>query len=566
MISLLKLFDVENSGQEGAYPSLNRKGQLFTFCLLFFTALIVYARAYDVRIPTDSFLFLQTFEALGAEGLLHNFYDIGLAPVADFFLFLLYKLFGPNTLGWFMTAMLLHALNAYLIILISLRLYASFSLKAQFLPALFAALLFLLSPYQTEVLLWTPRIINYIVAVTFILLACLYLLKYSQKEKPADLFLLHLFFLLATLSFETTLSFPAVPVCFVVLYRLLHRKPLRPGTIFLYLILPQASLIFLYFLTCKLWLGEWILHYGAEAHLNFSISLAMGTLIKYLAKFFLYYRYLPDSRHELLHDVLHTDISNDRTMWVLAALAILLTAFLFYRSFRNNKELTLLLGFLASGFVITLIPVLNLDTSFLGAVFTDRYGYLPSVFFYLLLTGCLIMLFKKNLIIICSGILLLHVVLLVRTIPVWNEASDYSKRLINNFVPYMDEPNIMVLNMPDNYHWIMTYRNGFAAVSEFAYDKKLKQLDEVAGFHMTSLQDSVNVHYDGLRTIRVESAPNRRSFLYRGRWGKSFETNLYTVAFDKGLTSYTLTFKEEIPADLSIFYAAGDQWRKLKLK
>ncbi|TAL61888.1 MAG: hypothetical protein EPN85_03765 [Bacteroidetes bacterium] len=546
--------------------SLNRRQKSITFFFLFLTSLLVYRNCYDIRIPTDSFSFLLIVKNYGVSGLLHNYYSIGLALVADTVFLLGYNLFGSSTIGWFLSAMFFHSLNALLILLISLRLFVSFSVPGNFTLALFAALLFLLSPYQTEVLLWTPRIINYVIAGTFILLSVYYMIKYSQNEKRTDLILFHVSFILATLSFETSLSFPAIPACYFILYRFIHRQSLKIKNILLNIVLPQAIILFMYFLTCKLWLGNWILHYGAKIHLDFSFSLAMGNTIKYLAKFFLLYRYLPASRHEFLHDILHTDISNNYTIWLFAVATISLTGFLFYRSFSINKQNATLLLFLFLAFLIMLIPVINLDTTFLGAVFSDRYGYLPSTFFYLFLSVFIYLLFKKAGGYVCAGLLIVNFVCLSATIPLWNEASDYSKRLIHNFIPHMSEQNIYVLNMPDNYNWIMTYRNGFASTSEFIYEKKLKHLNEISGFYMTSPGDSVKVTRNDSLSFLVESMPARKSFLSKGTWAKSYETDSYSVSFSENLSSFTITFKDKIPDNAAMFYVAGDQWRKVKVR
>ena len=151
------------------------------------------------------------------------------------------------------------------------------------------------------------------------------------------------------------------------------------------------------------------------------------------------------------------------------------------------------------------------------------------------------------------------------TIPVWQEASDYSKRLMTNYEPFISERNVFVLNMPDNCNWILTYRNGFTQGASLAFGKTPRDIKEIAGFSMTSVNDSVNVTYDGSKSIRVESMPRKKSFLYNGRWGKSQETADYSLTFDADLSAYTLIFKNDIPADACILYVAGDSWKKIKL-
>lgn len=551
-------------GSKAILPGIPEKA--VTFISLFVISLFAYRNAMDVQVPTDSFLFMHTLQTYGAEGLMNNFYDIGLTPVADSILFVLFKVFGTHTTGWFLAAIFFHSLNAFLIILVSFQLNEAFKLNCGRALAYAAGLLFLLSPFQTEVILWTPRIVNYSIAAAFILLAFHYMIKYSRDKKNVQLLLLHFFFICAILSFETALCFPAIPACYFVLLGFMKGSVIRVKFILSKILLPQAAILFFYFLTCKLWLGEWILHYGASAHLSFSPALVAGTLVKYMAKFLLFYRYLPDSRREFLHDILQTDITHNMTVWVLLSVSILLGAFLFIRLYRINKNGTFLLLLLFLSFLITLVPVINLDTTFVGAIFTDRYGYLPSAFFYLFLATASYILLKRIWGLISCGLLVICCLCLSATIPVWKEASDYSKRLMANYAPFVSERTVFILNMPDNCDWIMTYRNGFTQGASLAFGKQPREIKEIAGFSMTSISDSVTVTYDGLKTLRVESMPRKKSFLYNGRWGKSLESADHILTFDEDLSSYTLTFKNGMPADASILYVAGDQWRKVKLK
>lgn len=565
MIYFPKNADKTDASQTRFSFSLSIWQKVAAFIFLFAGALFAYRDALDVMVPTDSFSLLFTFKTFGVKGLLHNFYDVGLYPVSDSITFLLYKLFGINATGWIITSLFFHSINAFLVFLVSLRLYAPFLLNSRFLLSFVSALLFLLSPFQTEVVLWSPREINYLIAVMFVLLSCYYMINYSQGEKRIHLVLFHLFFILAVLSFESSLSFPAIPVFYFLLQRFIHGNSVRIKTILMNVLLPQGIILFLYFLTCKVWLGDWILHYGSVTHLNFTISIVAGNIIKYLAKFFLFYRYLPDSRYEFLHNILHTDIQNDNTMWFLFFLAILVMGFLFFRFFRNNKSNAAMLLFLFLAFLITLIPIINLDTSFLGAVISDRYGYLPSVFFYMFLSGLVYVLFKKIWILVSCGLIVICCICLSQTIPLWTTASNYSARLMKNFKPYLSEQNIFVLNMPDNCNWILTYRDGFSEAADFIYGSKPRHIEETAGFYMTSPEDSVKVSYDGFSGILVESAPHKQSFLYNGKWAQSYKKEEYFVTFNPGLSAYTLMFNDGIPDDAIILYIAGDKWRKVKL-
>lgn len=537
------------------------------FLVLFLSSLFVYRRALDIQIPAESFPLMFVFKKLGISGVLDNFYDIGITTVSDLIIFLLYTLLGTHAGAWVISSLVIHSINAFLIYIISLSLYASFSFNNRIFLSFFSALLFLLSPFQTEVVLLTPRWLNFSIATVFVLLSCFYLIHYAQRERHSHLILFHFFFILSIFSYESSLSFPVVAVVYLVLHRFVQNRDIKIKTILVKIIIPYISILFFYFLTCKLWKGEWILHYGAATHLNFLPTLIAENSIKYLAKFFLFYRYLPDTRYELLHNFLHIDITDNTDRWILFSVMMILLCFLFFYLFKSSKSNTFLLLFLLLAFFISLIPVINLDSSFTGAVISDRYGYFPSVFFYMFLPLLCYVLFKKIWKIVIIGLLVISWYCLSQTIPLWSTASDYSKCLIKNFEPYLSAENIFVLNMPDNCNWIMTYRSGFPEMLDFTYGGIPKHIQIVAGFYMASPQDSIKVSYTNknLPQIYIESIPAKRSFLLGGGWAKSYETERYSVIFNDDLSAYTLTFKNKFPSDTIILYILGDKWREFKL-
>lgn len=537
--------------------------EIFVFLFLVLLGLFAYRNCLNVFIPTDSYPLLHNFSEYGIAGMKSNFYDIGLYPVSNGFTFFLYKIFGLHYTAWTVFSVFIHAVNSFLLFRFGRKATELFSLKNGFLLSLFAAVIFLVSPFQTEVVLWAPREYNYLLATGFFILYLTFILKYFNEKKVKNLFLLHIFSLLAILSFEQTLIFPFIALCFFVFYRVAFSDSFSVKKFLTHIFLPQWVFIAFYFLTCKLWLGEWILHYGASTHLSLSLPLFIGNYVRYFAKFFLFYRYLPASRHELLHDVLYLDIKNNWVSAILFIAVAVIGCFLFIRFFRKEKKGITLLSFLFFGFLIALIPVINLDTSFVGAVISDRYGYFPALFFSTFLVIGSYILAKKIWLPITSGFVIISWICLAKTLPLWNEANDYSKRLIKNFASYVGEKNILILNMPDNLNWILTYRSGFPHALDFIYGVH-PEITEIAGFYMTSAKDSVNVSVPEAGKILVESIPRKQSFIYGGVWAHSYETEHYSVEFNSDLSAYMLSFKGEKKTDgLKILYVAGDTWREL---
>jgi hypothetical protein len=548
--------------------SVKKENLAWQKALVFFVFLVLafvsYRNCFRVDIPTDSYLLMFYFQKYGIAGMLHNFYDVGLYPVADLFNFLLYKLFNVDNPGWIYCSLVLHALNSFFLFLLGLRIFGCFKIKRYFLLSLFCSLAFLVSPYQTEVILWAPREYNYLLATGFFILSIYFLFEYCLSPSGKNFWGLHVSFILAILSFEQSLVFPLVGICLFVFFRMLSPVTCSIKKFLLFVFIPEILLVVIYFCVCKIWLGSWILHYGASIHLLFSLPLIVTNYVKYFAKFFFFFRYLPPGRSNFLHTILHIDIANSISTYLLFFTAAIIFCFLFYRMYTKQKNNTLLCAILFISFCISLLPVINLDTSFVGAVISDRYGYLPSVLFYLFLILFINLLFGKLWKIVSVLFVMLSFVLLSETTPLWTEADNYCRRLVKNFEPYLEtSKKIYILNMPDNLNWILNFRDGFREYLILKYHKEVPDdIESISGFFMSNPNDSVLVTRISETEFVVKTADNKKRLLYGGVWGKSYETKEYSVEFNDDCSTYTLKFKEPL-VNTALIYVAGDKWREI---
>ncbi|MBK5284502.1 MAG: hypothetical protein JJE25_03800 [Bacteroidia bacterium] len=222
--------------------------------------------------------------------------------------------------------------------------------------------------------------------------------------------------------------------------------------------------------------------------------------------------------------------------------------------------------FLFISVFLLLLPVINLDTSFLGAVISDRYGYLPSSAFYILLAFVFYYFFSRNWKIVSFAWLCTSTVLLLQTFPLWKDAGEYCNRLANNFKPYMAaNENIYILNMPDNLNWILTARSGFESCIYLNSNMNIKPPTKViATYYMSDKADSVIVLPLSEKQFLVTDFNSKKKFLNDGIWASSYKTSDYKVDFDESSSSYKLTFVSP-PFNPLFLYVSGDKWRKAKL-
>ena len=325
--------------------------------------------------------------------------------------------------------------------------------------------------------------------------------------------------------------------------------------------LPQTGIIFSYLLTTKLLFGQWLWH-GENFELVLSFPLLAGNTLKYLAKFFLLYRYLP---LESLDGFLRQSFSHHSyviLIFSLLSILFLLCLIILIIKKKNTEGKFLILLFLC--FIASLIPVLFLDSSFLKYIYPDRYGYLPSVFFYIFLVSAIVFLLKKLALPALIGYAVLCWILLAQTIMVWNSANDYCNELTKNYKPFLQYDRVYVLNVPTYYKGVAAFRSAFAETIFMKYDTSpTEKIRVISGCYQESAADSlVSVLISG-NTVTVSGQKKRTSFFStNGGWARSYETDEYKVSFDPSGCSYTLVFKQEIPKNSAFIYTSNGTWKK----
>ncbi len=535
------------------------KERVFIFLAFTAIAFIAYRNCFNIFIPADNYGLLLLFERNNfADAMSHVFhtaapYFIGF-PLCYFF----YQVFDITPAYWITAGILLHIINACIIYVMAASIIKTFSPGNSKLIALFSALCFLISPYQTENIIWiSPNIIRLFNA-TVMLLAFYVFIRYLSSPSFYKVLFIQFLFLLGLFSYEFTLISPLIFFIFYLLFRLNNKTLISRKSFFIQILFPQILFVGSYLLICKFYTEHWLWHSGNMTDI-FQLSFWAKTLLKYFAKFFLFYRYLPLEN-------LDGAIRNISTEIILPTAIILFTfiGFYFRKIIKKKKEEGSLLLALFLCFLISLLPVLPLDSSFLKYIYPDRYGYLPSVFFYLFFVSSVFFLVKKIATPVMIGYVALCWILLMKTIPVWTSVNDYCNRLIENYKPFLKYEKVFVLDAPAYYNGIAAFRSAFSSAIFFKYNSPDEKINFITGSYYDSPSDTlISINRTGNK-IEVKGNPQRlHYFSTAGGWAKSYETDEYKVDFDSTGCSYILTFKKEIPQNSAFIYAAGDSWKKV---
>lgn len=484
----------------------------------------------------------------GLAGITHNFDIAFIRPLPYIFMAILHGLFGhTSAMPYHAWNIIIHALNAWLVYLLYMEWMKSFTKSAStsIVPGIIAGLLFLTLPYQSEAVTWVAATVDLMVT-TWTLVTILLYLKYKTENNKRYLYGSLLAFFLALMCKEASLFIPVlifVSECIEYWPKRDYSKPFK--TTLLY-----AAWFPLYIFMRYFFLGELIGGYH-EMHTVFSPLLIVYNAGLYTAKFFTFYRLLPDGIREVLKLIIHNKIILITT--VLAAITITLYFRSYFKQLFFNKHVLLL--FMA--FYISLIPVINLETSFIGDSQSDRYGYLPAIFFLMLFTYLLNETLNRKVLFTICACLIVWFYAGVQTIASnWVAGSAIAEPMIKNFAPAVESGYI--LNLPDNYNGTYMLRTGFGDGVSLMHNKELTDQIKVLSYHpIQSASDSVRVTPLGENAFEIQLlAPANRFYFIEKLFAKNPNVSMYTI-LEYSNTSFVVQFKRLEAGDALYYYSAG---------
>lgn len=531
------------------------KNKLLLYLFFFVVIFVLYYPAQQAKFINDTLYYLYGADQMGIKGVLNSYGIIWLWQLTAFAYYILYKLFGFHWFGWHITFSALFAYNAYLLFRLLSFHTTLFSVRIAFI----SALLFLLSPFQTEVLAW-GGCLHYLLIVTFLLLGFIRLLNYYENPNTENFIFFQILFACSLMCFEQAFLFPAVYFLFsfLVASTQLSKSIKEIFSLFFFkILLVNMLLIGIYMIATKLSFGVWIAHYRADNHLNLHFLPMYETYMKYNLKFLVYFRYLPAGLKSVMESPFTKDI-------FIAIHLILFFAAVVYLLYKKNAKspVFFVLSFFYLSYVFMLLPVLNLDTSFNFEIQSDRYGYIASVFFYPLLVFILYRLLTKSLFsVIIMTELVCSLYFVVHNVQLWNKAGEITMNLAKNY-PLQNTQKSYILNLPDNYAGAYMLRNGFTRALSLVHHKDfLSSAEETASVNIFSKDKETITTKINDSTYYVKCDKLGKWYMYRGLGAVDYEKENYKVDFDEWNTAYTLTIKKAPDDTTYLLQCEGDKWK-----
>jgi len=536
----------------------NRLRNVFLFSLFFALTVVLYFQTLHSKFVFDFVDLVFDFEKRGW-GDLGNF-SIGVSPYffAKGILFLILKVIKFNSHAWFILSCALHALNTFLLYRFTKIILNFFEYKNPDTPSLLAAFLFLVSPYNTEVVVWAGAF-NYLLVSAFILLHLNLVFAFVKSQKRTHLVYAAITFITAIFSHEWGLFLLPADLC--LLFLLSANTNEIPSKKNLWLILFLVVSVCVYFVNQSLH-GSVVGHYGAETHLNFTIVSIIPAFCKYLLKILLMFTFFPVPVQEKVYN------------FIQQPLAVYFLTFLFLSLFLigiillwENKKLFGPAALFFILFFLFVFPVLNLYFPYWIKIHADRYCYLPGAFMYSGVLAALFLLKNPLRIILPVSGVILSVYLLLQTNFSWCEAGKLEQQLESNF-HWWNAKRVYILNVPDNFRGAYMYRNlqpsAFSGnFIKYNFAKPTTEVIEILNYNLSEKYDSVIVEKTGNSQLKVTLSKWGIWWWSKTVGATDYETERVKVDVDNYNHSYIVEFKQKQEGDVFLYQANG-AWRQVQ--
>ena len=408
----------------------NKYFVLLIFCLCTF---LIYFNAFSVGLLSDDFGYFLGVNKDGWHSITNNFNDPFFLPLSHIFQLFIFKLFGENLYVFHAVQLFFHVLIGWQLYLIFKEINHTHKILFAFLIGLF----FLILPYQTETIIWLASK-GYVFCLFFTCLS----IRYYLKEMS---YLSYLFIIIAVFCKEMGYIIPIV--LFLIEY---HRNKLPS---FKKKLIPLAVVIILCISFRIFVLNSLIGGYGETTHLNFNLLTITKVIGAYFIKYSTFYRY-----------------SNSMLISSLVFVTFIFLSIPALKDLNNKKSLKKLI-FIIALFITSILPIINLEITSLYSIQSDRYGYFSTVVFAIILSYIICCWKNYKFMLITTLLILTFSTLTFLDTKKWNIASQICDEYLNELIKQnIENKNILLLNVPDNYKGVYVLRHG---IPDFLSMKKI---------------------------------------------------------------------------------------------
>jgi hypothetical protein len=475
-----------------------------------------------------------------------------------------YRLFGANAWLWHLLFITLHVANATLIYVFCTRLLNDSGVVNGGAVSLGGAMLFCISPYISEVIVWEPSF-HFLQGLLLIMLILTCIQKYVYTGLKKYSWCAIAVYLVSIFSLEVFYITPWLALALAVFYQNMpgmdKKLFYRVAKLFFG---PMLLLFAGRLLVFRIMYGGWVSRIGSGAVATLGPA-SFGKPAKYLFHLLFMGRFLSDETRHAVYAFCDSGKGLVLFYSIVAVICIYIIAR--FRSMTGKGKVASLLFIYT---LITLSLLIPLWFSDMLLVIFDRYTYFTGAFLYMLLA---ILCSSITIAYVRLGIITLFALANLRFTLLINRYWGKSAHIIHNLLYNLPDPGnrtLILLNLPESMNGIPMI--GSEKESEYqlmhnllAPGKKINtpvydglsynMLTPGDGAHVTVLNDS---------TLRVTLNQWGTWWWYEGKGGYSYENKDYKLNMIDGGHFYELTLKKPAQNYL-LLYEVGDQWNVVEM-
>ena len=511
--------------------------------------IIAYANIINSFFLSDDFVLIDEISKRGPFSVLANSFEGFFRPLISLSLFIDYKFWKLNHVGYHLTNIIIHSLNSFFVFLISILLINKIRplKEKRWGLSLLPGFIFLILPCHTEAVAWIAGRTG-LIAAFFCLASFWFYLRYREYLKPSYLLTSFLFFMAALFSKESAITFPLIILAYELYYRFTKENNNHASVSTGHLCLIYGLLVALYLAVRYISIGAIIGGYGSEVHLNFSREWIWNNLLLHSARSVLPVMSLEKGFIKLIF------------IWIIAIVTLDILSI-------KNKRIHRIFYFFIGSFFITLLPVLNLHVS-VADTQGERFLYLPTVFSSLVIGYLFYYLIdtRKNFVISCVILVSVFGGLLYRSNENWRAAGELSNGIVDSIKGVEKSERLFIINLPDNIKGAYIYRNGIReAIHLFINPDKFKDIKVISYNTLYKKTDRVTVtkcpgtprRRQGMATYTVQLLNPKTFFMHAGVPVENIFKIDYSEMLNFKNNRYDLRFKDLNSNDKVLFYSAG---------
>ncbi|MES2704096.1 MAG: hypothetical protein V4649_15755 [Bacteroidota bacterium] len=475
--------------------------------------------------------------------------------------YIFYKLFGTSVWLWHLLFVTMHVINAFLLYTLVLLVLEDNAVKRRQEITLAGALLFCITPYASEVIVWEPSyhfLQGLMMILLILLLTRLYSLGFGKKYAIAAV----LIYFISTFSLEVFYVTPFLVLGYAlyVRYGVSFTGSLQRRIVLKHIFVPMLLLLAAHFVTYRVVYGTWVAHISSDNTVGITLS-SFGKPAKYLFHLFFVGRFFP---HEIKQAVYaFCDSAAGIAIFYLTVLTIGIDIARKLGTMSRKARVTALLFV---WMLITLLLLVPLWFQDILLVLHDRYLYFTCAFFYMLFA---VLVFFIPFRAVRLGILvifgLVNLRYAVQASRYWGKSEKVIAGLLNS-IPDEKNRTVILLNMPQSMHGVAMI--GAEQESEYQLMHNLlrpqRQLHttvhDAMAYNMDTPTDGANAIVINDSTIKVTLNQWGTWWWYEARGGKSYENGDYKLDLKDPGHYYELTLKKPA-AQFLLLYQVGNQWK-----